>query len=237
MTTYAYTPNVEMAKELEKIRVTPRTHTQYLTAKIDQFPASPLSSLEKMKYLKSSNFIPSDNLEIKELSKYLVKDTLSEQDKVLIIHDFVAFHITHAGTLPDDQIKRETQVCRQEAKYTDIPVCPWFDAETSFRTQLGHCGTIAALSVAMLRAVGIPSRVLIISDEGARIYREKYKTAIYHQWTEMYLRGRWVQMDVTFDSFSSNNFKSIDYGYFKFSKNLTSEEDIVHKFYEIKVEQ
>ena len=59
------------------------------------------------------------------------------------------------------------------------------------RTRSGDCNEHATLLTALLRAVGIPSRISI----GLVYTRDKF---YYHAWTEAYL-GRWVSMDATLD--------------------------------------
>ena len=57
------------------------------------------------------------------------------------------------------------------------------------RTRVGDCNEHATLLTGLLRAAGIPARLVI----GLVYTREKF---FYHAWTEVYL-GRWVSMDAT----------------------------------------
>jgi hypothetical protein len=69
------------------------------------------------------------------------------------------------------------------------PVVSVPSAVEVLRTRTGDCNEHATLLTALLRAVGIPSRVSV----GLVSFREKF---YYHAWTEAFL-GRWVSMDAT----------------------------------------
>ncbi len=66
------------------------------------------------------------------------------------------------------------------------------------RNLSGDCTEHAVLAAAMLRAVGVPSRVVT----GLVYFRDdrlKTKGFGYHMWDEVYVNQRWVAIDPTFD--------------------------------------
>lgn len=69
------------------------------------------------------------------------------------------------------------------------PVISVPSAAEVLRTRTGDCNEHATLLTALLRAVGIPSRLSV----GIVYFRGKF---YYHAWTEAFL-GRWVSMDAT----------------------------------------
>lgn len=69
------------------------------------------------------------------------------------------------------------------------PVLSLPSALETLRTKIGDCNEHATLLTALLRAVGIPSRLCI----GLAYSRDRF---FYHAWTEAYL-GEWVSMDAT----------------------------------------
>jgi len=62
----------------------------------------------------------------------------------------------------------------------------------------GDCTEHAVLLAALLRAAGIPSRVVT-----GLVYAERFAGAseifAYHMWTEGYVGGRWLDLDATLD--------------------------------------
>jgi len=69
------------------------------------------------------------------------------------------------------------------------PVISVPSAVEVLRTRTGDCNEHATLLTALLRAVGVPSRLSV----GIVYFRGKF---YYHAWTEAFL-GRWVSMDAT----------------------------------------
>lgn len=66
------------------------------------------------------------------------------------------------------------------------------------RNLTGDCSEHAVLSAAMCRAVGIPSRVtvgLLYMDDD----RRRLKGFGFHMWHEVYVNGRWVALDASWD--------------------------------------
>ncbi|MBW1722073.1 MAG: lasso peptide biosynthesis protein [Deltaproteobacteria bacterium] len=71
------------------------------------------------------------------------------------------------------------------------PVLSFPSAKEVLRTREGDCNEHAVLLTALLRASGIPSRIVV----GLVYARGKF---YYHAWTEAYL-GDWITMDATLD--------------------------------------
>lgn len=69
------------------------------------------------------------------------------------------------------------------------------------KAQKGICYDYAALFAAMLRANGIPAKLVM----GKSAYVDTY-----HAWNEVYLDGEWVIMDTTVDTAYKNKNKKID---------------------------
>jgi hypothetical protein len=66
------------------------------------------------------------------------------------------------------------------------------------RNLTGDCSEHAVLSAALCRAVGIPSRVavgLLYMDDD----RRRLKGFGFHMWHEVYVNGRWVALDASWD--------------------------------------
>ncbi|HKI19182.1 MAG TPA: transglutaminase-like domain-containing protein, partial [Isosphaeraceae bacterium] len=58
------------------------------------------------------------------------------------------------------------------------------------RNRAGDCTEHAVLAAAMYRAAGIPSRVVV-----GLIYVESREGFGYHMWNEVFINGRWVALD------------------------------------------
>jgi transglutaminase-like putative cysteine protease len=102
-----------------------------------------------------------------------------EEEKVEKIHHFVVsnirFHYSKLNNLPS----------------TYLPVI-----DDTFRSGLGICYDFAALTAAMLRSVGIPAKLVMGYAEGVEGY---------HAWNEVYMEGRWVTIDTSYDSQMQEN--------------------------------
>jgi hypothetical protein len=65
------------------------------------------------------------------------------------------------------------------------------------RDLTGDCTEHAVLTAAMCRAVGVPARSAI-----GLVYADNLGGFGYHMWNEVYVRGRWVAVDASFDQTS-----------------------------------
>lgn len=100
-----------------------------------QFPLRDIPKTEAI-FLKSTNMVQSTSEEIVSLSKKLTSHAKTEYEAVQAILNWVSDNI----------------------KYTYNP--PQYDALYTLRTASGNCQNFAHLSMALLRAAGIPSRIV-----------------------------------------------------------------------------
>lgn len=126
---------------------------------------------------------------IKRLAKELAKNHFFSYSKVLAVHNWVAENIYYDF----DSLKSGTY------KYNDA------SAVATLEAKKGVCQGISNLSIAILRAMGIPSYGLIcfalgISTEGGWERSENLLSPANHQITIAYVDNRWMFMDITWDS-------------------------------------
>lgn len=107
-------------------------------------------------------------------AKELTKNAKTDEEKVKIIYDYITKSIKY------DNEKVNTV----QAGYI-----PSIDA--TLKSKSGICYDYAVLTAAMLRSVDIPTKLIM-----------GYKSDLeeYHAWNEIYLNGKWVIADTTYDS-------------------------------------
>lgn len=105
-------------------------------------------------------------------SQLICKDAPDDMEKAERLFGYVAYN-TQYDTDKADNIRRGY-----------IP-----DVDVTLRTQKGICFDYASLLAAMLRAQGIPARLVMgqASPEN-----------VLHAWNQAYINGNWVHMDPTF---------------------------------------
>lgn len=117
-------------------------------------------------FLKATAFIPSDDEKIIKIAKEVTGDSkgLEAVGKIISYVD---------------------------KKLKDTPTFSIPNALDALKSGEGDCNEHAALAVALLRAVGIPSRVEVglVYVSGA---------FYYHAWVGVYLGGKWISTDPTF---------------------------------------
>jgi hypothetical protein len=139
-----------------------------------QAGASPLARIVPADFLGSSVFINSDDREIKQFLRTIVKPEMGDREKVVAIKDWV---------------------------YKNIKKIPTFSVPTArdvFRTRAGDCNEHAVLFAALARAAHIPC--LIVSGMAYSSMGGFY----YHAWNLIYLEGKWVEADSTFGEFPAD---------------------------------
>lgn len=137
-----------------------------LTIKTVTPGSTPIIEKTEKEFLKATTFIPSDDKKIKEIAKGIVGEEKGI-DAVTKIMSYVDKTLANKPTF-------------------SIP-----NALDALKSGEGDCNEHAALAVALLRAVGIPSRV-----EVGLVY---VKGAFYyHAWVGVYLGGKWLSTDPTF---------------------------------------
>ncbi len=118
-------------------------------------------------FLKPEMLIQSDNPEIIQLAREIIKDETNSFKAAQLINNWVY-----------NNIKKEFS--------PDIS-----NALLTLHSQKGDCGEHSALAVALLRAAGIPSQTV-----GGIAYWPDGGGFVFHAWTEVYI-GRWIFMDPT----------------------------------------
>jgi hypothetical protein len=130
-------------------------------------------------YLKSTPILDFDNPEIRELIRRKGWKDLADAEKIRSIYNFVRDEIKF-GYNTDDSLP----------------------ASKVLADGYGQCNTKANLFMALLRAVGIPNRL-----HGFTIEKDLQKGAItgiwyklspkniIHTWVEVYLDGKWYQLE------------------------------------------
>ncbi|WP_353683664.1 transglutaminase-like domain-containing protein [Thermodesulfovibrio sp. 3907-1M] len=143
-----------------------------------EFPLKSIPESERL-FLKSTELVQSEHPEIIKLTQELTKDAQTEYEAVTRILNWVVDHI----------------------KYTYNP--PQFDALWTLKTGKGNCQNFAHIAIALLRASGIPSRVV-----GGLTLKEQWKIPMGksflvqsmgqggHAWIEIYFPDLgWLSYD------------------------------------------
>ncbi|MBU7016584.1 MAG: hypothetical protein HXS44_03680 [Theionarchaea archaeon] len=123
---------------------------------------------EPQEYLNPENKIESDDPEIKALAEEITEgctDSWEASQKVAQwVFDNISYKITGEG------------------------------AKKTLETRQGDCGPHTYLNVALLRSIGIPSRIV-----GGVVYSRVGGTPsfIQHYWTEVLIKGKWIPFDST----------------------------------------
>jgi len=137
------------------------------TARQDRAPAKPEHSA-------STSMLASDDPVVVQLARRAVKD---------------------AGKNPEDKANAMRRFVHEfiSAKHLGVG---YASASEVARTAEGDCTEHAVLLAAMLRADGIPSRVM-----SGLVYTQAFAGAQdvfgYHAWTQAHVRGRWIDLDAT----------------------------------------
>lgn len=106
----------------------------------------------------------------------LTKDAKTDEEKIIAIYDYITQNIAY------DNEKAQTV----QSGY--IP-----SVEDTFEMQKGICYDYATLFAAMMRSVGIPTKLLM---------GQKEDIDVYHAWNEVYLKDtqQWITVDTTYDA-------------------------------------
>jgi hypothetical protein len=142
-------------------------------------------SKEARDFLYPEHDIQCDDAEIVARAREITTGIKSDYEKTKAIHDWMATNIYYDW----------------DAYLSSSYVCGSVDV---LRDKKGVCQGYANLAAALLRSLNIPCRVvsgygLGVSTSGAwSIYNIDNGTN--HAWNEVYVSGRWIIMDVTWDS-------------------------------------
>ena len=131
-----------------------------------------------LEYLLPSDYIESDSEEIINLAKKITEGLSDDIEKSKAIHDWIAKNIAY-----------DTGYINKPAKN--------FSALETLKLKKTLCNGYAKLNAALHRAIGIPTRVIA----GTVYYSDKneYKGG-FHAWNEIYINGKWINVDVTRDA-------------------------------------
>lgn len=139
-----------------------------------QPPAAPLTAEERALYLHPTTFLQYEDSVLRELHRRLAADLPETPNtRAEALRRFVDGHL--------------------EEKNLDSVLATASEAAS---TRAGDCTEHSVLLAALLRADGIPSRVV-----AGLIYVEEFAGAQsffgYHMWTQAHLDGRWIDLDAT----------------------------------------
>ncbi len=126
------------------------------------------------KYIKATPKIQKDAKEIKNLALEITKDLATVKDKTKATVIWV-----------NKNIKK-----RLRDKFSALEV---------LKDREGECEAHSMLTAALLRSIGIPSRVV-----GGIVYSYENGGFIYHAWNEVYIDGYFVPIDATFGQFPAD---------------------------------
>lgn len=159
------------------------TRKRYILVK--QFSVTNTDQRNISKYAFPSNEIQSDHEEIIALAEAITQNAKCDYDKVRAVHDWVAKNIAYdienlySGTFVSSAI---------DTLYTRKSVCQ------------GYANLVAAL----LRSLGIPTKVVGgVAGDYANLDEIRSNPEAYlsnHVWNEALVDGRWVVFDVTWDA-------------------------------------
>ncbi|MGE5422050.1 MAG: transglutaminase domain-containing protein [Ignavibacteriales bacterium] len=129
------------------------------------------------RYLAPSAYVDSTNPAIVSLAKEIVGDEQSDYGKLQAIHSWVTNNISYdynAYLGGNDMVLAASQTLQDRS---------------------GICRNYSFLVAALCRAVGLPTKV---------VYGEAWATSEWaaqkHAWNEVYVGGRWVTLDATWDA-------------------------------------
>ena len=139
-------------------------------------------------YLVSTDLIQSNHWEIMQYAERITKDSKTDYEKLLAIHDWVASYLhydfdVYYGRKPHDSPS----------------------ATTALQNKRAVCGGYANLTAAFLRSVGIPTRVVsgfLLGRSSAGVWTDNFDLTRQgnHAWNEAYVDGCWIILDVTLAS-------------------------------------
>lgn len=148
-------------------------------------------------FLLPSANIQSDDPEIAALSAQITRGLSTDRDKALAIHDWLTREITYdsKGVRTGDYVTRPQ------------------DARGVLYSKLAVCDGFSNLFAALSRAAGIQARVITgplgipspsLSREQLCDYTRPGTIGALHAWNEVYVDNRWVTLDATLDTGSTN---------------------------------
>lgn len=171
------------------------------------FVQSPVYDINRAAVMSNSQLRPEEHLdlsladeaakqEIKELAGLIVAGASTDYERLLRIHDWVAENIYYD--------KDSYRAGQPRAK----------DAYGTLSNRKSTCTGYSNLAAALLRSIGIPSRVIrghaLGTSAAGKYWDEVDHSEPNHSWNEAFVDGRWVILDTTRDS--ANKY---EYGQFR----------------------
>jgi transglutaminase/protease-like cytokinesis protein 3 len=130
----------------------------------------------------------------------LTANVSRDEDKVKKIYNYVVSNIRY-------DYDKLANIDKLPSTY--LPVI-----DDTLKTQLGICYDFSSLMAAMLRSSGIPTKLVMGYAEGVNGY---------HAWNEVYLDGKWVTIDTSYDSQMRE--KNLSYTMIKDSNKYKTEKE------------
>ncbi|MFZ7133402.1 MAG: transglutaminase-like domain-containing protein [Eubacteriales bacterium] len=124
-------------------------------------------------YLTSVQMISWNSSMVPIIKAQSLGNGLSDSRKVAVIYNFITNNIKYDSTL------------------TSFPSDYVPDNEKTYDTKTGICYDFASLTAAMLRSVGVPTK--LVKGTGTNVEG-------YHAWNEVYVNGQWQIVDTSYDS-------------------------------------
>ena len=137
--------------------------------------------------LSATHYIQSDDNEIIELANQITAGISDDYEKVRAVHDWVAENIYY----DIDSF--------ESGDYGEV------DAKSVLRTKKSVCEGYANIMAALLRSLDIPTRKQAGYALGEALNKEWDAITISttdtnHTWNEVFVNGRWIIIDATWDS-------------------------------------
>lgn len=151
-------------------------------------------------WLKAERYIEADDPKVLELAERLRRT--SDRDTARAIFEWVGANMNYAGYVAED-----------------------LGAAYAARARTGDCTEYADLTVALARALGIPSRMVggHVTDRDATL-----PARTYHNWAELYLDGAWRLVDAEKRNYFS---PAADYLAFRYYRDTaTNPVGTAHRF-------
>ena len=158
-----------------------------------------------MSFLLPSNLVQSDNEEIINLANSLTQGSKNELESLKRIHTYVATNVKYDYDSYYD------------GTYAQKP----YDAVGMMKALKGVCSGYANLYAALLRVVGIRTKVI----QGTA-YLGNGQTGS-HAWNEVFIDNKWQSVDVTWDSTTNRLFKYFLIAEEEFSKDHQKEKEVL----------
>ncbi|MDF2545666.1 MAG: hypothetical protein K0R93_564 [Anaerosolibacter sp.] len=135
---------------------------------------------EQKVFLNSIQLIEwNDSMKAIEKAKELTKDITTDEEKIAAIHKYVVENVRYDY----DKIKN--------LNYDYLP-----NIENTFETNLGICYDYSSMFAGMLRSIDIPTKLIKGYTKNAQGY---------HAWNEVYVNGKWMIVDTTYDAQMKEN--------------------------------